>query len=300
MARPPLIVVAGATASGKSALALGLAEQLGGELVAADSRTVYRGFDLGTAKPTAAERARVPHHLLDVADPTETYTVARFKQDAMAAIEQIHDRGRLPVVVGGTGFYLRALVGGLVIPEVAPQPELRAAFQALSDPHARLAEVDPVTAARLHPHDRVRILRALEVQAVLGIPLSAAARKEPAPFHTLFLVLDWPRAELYARIDARVTAMLDAGWVDEVMRLRAQYGPELPLLRTLGYGEIMDMLAGPVDLPDTVRLIQQHTRNFAKRQLTWFRHEADTTVLLAPDAPARALELARAHLESSP
>lgn len=298
MARPPLIVLAGPTASGKSTIALELAERLGGALVAADSRTVYRDFDLGTAKPTPGDRERVPHYLLDVADPTETYTVGRFKREASEAIAVLHRSGQLPIVVGGTGFYLRALVGGLVLPAVPPQPALRIQLEALADPHARLAEVDPPTAARLHPHDRVRIIRALEVFEVLGAPLSQVARKEPSPYDVLYLVVDWPRDLLYARIDRRVEAMLDAGWREEVERLQDRYGADLPLLQTLGYAEILAMLQGQIDEATMTRLIQQHTRNFAKRQITWFRHEAGVLRLDGKQAPLQAaLGLIRDHLE---
>lgn len=296
MERPPLVVIAGPTASGKTGLALELAERLNGLIVAADSRTVYREFDIGTAKPTPEERRRVPHAVLDVADPTETYTVARFKAEAREAIARAHAARQLPIVVGGTGFYLRALTGGLSIPEVPPQPELRRGFEALADPHSRLAEVDPVTAMRLHPNDRVRIIRALEVHAVLGIPLSEAATREEVPYRVLYFVLDWPRDELYARINQRVLAMIDAGLVREVETLAESYGPELPLLQTLGYGEVLDHLLGRTSLEEAIALIQQHTRNFAKRQLTWFRSEPDA-VWLAASPHARLADEAASRIE---
>lgn len=273
MARIPLLVLAGATASGKSQLALSLAEAFDGVIIAADSRTVYRDFDIGTAKPSAEEQARVPHRLIDVADPTDTYTVARFKAAAAEAIAEVHSQGKLPMLVGGTGLYIRGLVGGLVIPEVPPQPELRAEFEALENPHARLAEVDPVSAARLHPNDRVRVIRALEVHAVLGKPLSEAATKGESPYEMLYLALGMERERLYDRINRRTHVMMEQGLQAEVERLMARYGADLPLLQTLGYAETMDYLAGRVSRDEAIAAIQQHTRNYAKRQLTWFRRE---------------------------
>ncbi|HEY9897846.1 MAG TPA: tRNA (adenosine(37)-N6)-dimethylallyltransferase MiaA [Pantanalinema sp.] len=273
MARPPLLVLAGATASGKSRLALALAEAFDGVIVAADSRTVYRDFDIGTAKPTAEERARVPHRLIDVADPTDTYTVARYKAAAIEAIAEVHAAGKLPMLVGGTGFYIRGLIGGLVIPEVPPQPELRAEFEALVDPHARLAEVDPVTAARLHPNDRMRVIRALEVHAVLGRPLSEAATKAQSPYDALYLALGMERERLYDRINQRTHQMMEQGLVEEVEYLVGRYGADLPLLQTLGYAETLDLLSGRATRDEAIAAIQQHTRNYAKRQLTWFRRE---------------------------
>ncbi|MBO9542658.1 tRNA (adenosine(37)-N6)-dimethylallyltransferase MiaA [bacterium] len=267
-------MLAGATASGKSHLALSLAEAFNGVIIAADSRTIYRDFDIGTAKPTAEEQARVPHRMIDVADPTDTYTVARFKAAAIEAIAEVHAAGKLPMLVGGTGFYIRGLIGGLSIPEVPPQPELRAKFEALADPHARLAEVDPVTAARLHPNDRMRVIRALEVEAVLGKPLSEAATKVESPYDALYLALGMDRELLYDRINRRTHLMMEMGLVEEVERLMARYGAELPLLQTLGYAETMDYLTGRATKDEAIAAIQQHTRNYAKRQLTWFRREA--------------------------
>ncbi|HEY9855739.1 MAG TPA: tRNA (adenosine(37)-N6)-dimethylallyltransferase MiaA [Stenomitos sp.] len=302
MHKPPLLVIAGPTASGKSQLALDLAARLGGVIVAADSRTVYRDFDIGTAKPTAEERAQVPHRLIDVADPRETYTVARFKADALAAIHEIAAAGRLPMLVGGTGFYIRSLTGGLSIPEVPPQPELRAAFQALENPIERLAEVDPATAARLHPNDRVRIIRALEVHAVLGKPLSEAATRVEAPFDVVYLAIGMERERLYDRINRRTHLMFEQGLEAEVVRLAARYGEELPLLSTLGYAETLEYLKGRTDREEAIRLIQQHTRNYAKRQLTWFRHEEGVQWLDAEegDTLEQALALVQERFGCSP
>lgn len=283
MQKLPLVVVAGPTASGKSGLALEVAERLGAVIIAADSRTVYRGFDIGTAKPTRADLGRVEHRLIDVAEPEDTYTVARFKADAEAAIQEIRASGRMPMLVGGTGFYIRGLTGGLSIPEVPPQPELRARFEALANPLERLHEVDPVTAMRLHPNDRVRIIRALEVQAVLGTPLSEAATMVEVPYDVLTLAPSLEREVLYERINQRTHQMLELGLIEEVERLSGRYGAELPLLRTLGYAETLDLLQGTLTLDEAIQAIQQHTRNYAKRQLTWFRREPDVHWLDACD-----------------
>lgn len=302
MPNPPLLVIAGPTASGKSRLALDLASRLGGVIVAADSRTVYRDFDIGTAKPSPEELASVPHRLIDVADPRDTYTVARYKADATAAVQEARDQGMLPMLVGGTGFYIRSMIGGLSIPEVPPQPELRARFEALANPIEQLAEVDPVTARRLHPNDRVRIIRALEVHAVLGKPLSEAATRVEPPYDVLYLVIGMERDRLYERINARTHLMFEQGLEDEVERLVERYGEDLPLLSTLGYAETLDYLRGRTDQEEAVRLIQQHTRQYAKRQLTWFRHEEGVQWLDAEEGDTldQALDLVRARFGRTP
>ncbi len=302
MPKPPLLVIAGPTASGKSRLALDLASRLGGVIVAADSRTVYRDFDIGTAKPSPEELASVPHRLIDVADPRDTYTVARYKADATAAVQEARDQGMLPMLVGGTGFYIRSMIGGLSIPEVPPQPELRARFEALANPIDQLAEVDPVTARRLHPNDRVRIIRALEVHAVLGKPLSEAATRVEPPYDVLYLAIGMERDRLYERINARTHLMFEQGLEDEVERLVERYGEDLPLLSTLGYAETLDYLRGRTDQEEAVRLIQQHTRQYAKRQLTWFRHEEGVQWLDAEEGDTldQALDLVRARFGRTP
>ncbi len=278
-AKPPLVVIAGPTASGKSALALELASDLNGVILSADSRQVYQGFDIGTAKPSAAERAAVPHRLIDVVPPTETFTAAQFRDLARAEIAQAHAQGRLPLLVGGTGLYIRAVLGGYAIPEVPPDPELRARLEALADPHARLGEVDPVSAARLHPNDRVRVIRALEVFELTGKPISELQTKEESPYRVAFLALDWPREALYDRINRRTLQMFEAGLSDEVRALAERYGPELPLLKTLGYAETLRWQQGEISQEEAIALIQQNTRRYAKRQVAWFRREPDVVWL---------------------
>lgn len=280
--KPPLVVIAGPTASGKSALALELAADLGGLIVSADSRQVYRGFDIGTAKPSAQELQAIPHRLIDVVPPTETFTAAQFRQLARAEIAKAHAEGRLPLLVGGTGLYIRSVLGGYAIPEVPPDAELRAKLEALADPHAQLAEVDPVSAARLHPNDRVRIIRALEVFYLTGKPISELQTREESPYQVAFLALDWPRETLYERINQRTLQMFDMGLPAEVRALAERYGPDLPLLQTLGYAETLKWQQGELSEEEAIALIQQNTRRYAKRQLTWFRREPDVVWLEPP------------------
>jgi len=272
------VVLTGVTGSGKSAVALELAEHLGGEIVGLDSMTLYRGLDIGTAKPTAADRTRVPHHLIDVLDPWESGSVAWWLDRAAQACADIRRRGKVPMFVGGTPFYLKALLHGLF--EAPPvDPAIRAKWEAEAERvggaalHAKLAAVDPKAAAKLHPNDMRRVVRALEVFDATGTRLSELQTSwelPPAPIPCV--VLDWPREELYRRIDARVLAMLDGGWLDEA---RALLGLPKPLSaearQALGYRDLFDFLAYGGNWPDTVATIQTRTRQFAKRQLTWFR-----------------------------
>jgi len=274
----PLIVLLGPTAVGKTELSLQLAERIGGEIVSADSRLLYRGMDIGTAKPTPAEQARVPHHLIDVADPDDVWTVARFQDAATAAIADIHRRGKVPLLVGGTGQYIWAVVEGWQVPRVPPRPELRAALERWGRAigpealHARLARLDPEAAARILPSNLRRTVRALEVIFATGRRFSAQQRKQPPPYDILILGLTRPRAELHARIDARIQAMLEAGWLDEVRRLlEAGYSPDLPAMSGIGYAELTAYLQGQISLAEAVRQIQRRTRRFVRRQANWFK-----------------------------
>lgn len=272
-------ILTGPTGSGKSTLALDLAEQIDGEIVAMDSMTLYRGMDIGTAKPTPAERVRVPHHIIDVFDPWETANVAWWLDRAADAVRDIESRGKTALIVGGTPLYLKAMLRGLF--DGPPRDAaLRARLEA-EDPaalHARLASIDSATASRLHVHDVRRVVRALEVWELTGRPISEwqmewRQESEISISRPRVFCIDRPRDELYFRIDRRVLAMLDAGWLDEARRLR-----ELPhpLSReagaALGYGDLFRYLDGESDWPTIVRSIQQRSRNYAKRQLTWFRH----------------------------
>lgn len=280
MSAPLLPSVIGATASGKTALAVEVARLCGAEILSADSRQVYRRLDAGTAKPTAAERAAARHHLVDVADPEETYTAARFGREARAAAGEVRARGRVPLLVGGSGLYLRAAERGLFTGPAADaglRALLRREAETLGDEamHARLAAADPETAARLHAADRVRVTRALEVLALTGEPLSAHYRKhrqEPSPFRFLRFGIEWEREELARRIARRVDAMLSAGWIEEVEQLVHLGLPtEAPAWKALGYREIRDGIAGGAAREEIREGIVGATRRFAKRQRTWFR-----------------------------
>lgn len=305
------LILTGPTACGKTALALDVAERIGAEIVALDSMTVYRGMDVGTAKPTAAEQARVRHHLIDVLDPWESLTVAWWLAAAERACEDIAARGKRPLFVGGTPFYLKAMLFGLF--DGPPgDPVIRSNLEAEAERvgngvlHGRLAAVDPKTAARLHPNDVRRVVRALEVHTLTGKPISAwqqtwdtpsfadAPENAPPPARVPAVVLELPRDVLYDRINRRVDAMLAAGWLDEVRRL--QHLPR-PLSRearqALGYRELLEHLeaGGGAELGATVELIRTHTRQFAKRQLTWFRHLPQLTAVPAdtPETLGRVL-----------
>jgi tRNA dimethylallyltransferase len=273
------LVLTGATGSGKSALALELAPALNAEIVSMDSMAVYRGFDIGTAKPTAEERTRVPHHLVDELDPWESASVAWWLERARSAVAEIESRGRRALIVGGTPLYLKALARGLFRGPPA-NAALREALEAeaaqFGSPrlHARLAHHDPVAAARIHPNDLKRIVRALEVWTVTGRPLSDWQREwaDLAAGRPDIVCLDRPREELYERINTRVTAMLEAGWLDEASRLRElPRSPSREAAAAVGYRELWEYLDGARPWPETVARIQQRTRQFAKRQLTWFR-----------------------------
>jgi len=290
-----LLVVAGPTGSGKSALALRLAEATGAEIVNADSMQIYRGLDIGTAKPSAEELARVPHHLLSFVPPEENFSASDFRREAARVIEEIHRRGRKVIVVGGTGLYIRALLEGLVdSPE--GDPELRRQFEGRSGAELlqELQEVDPETAARLHPNDRVRIVRALEVFTQTGRPISAFRSEHgfaERHYETLKIAIRVERDELYRRLNLRVDQMLRDGLLEEVAGLLAAgYSRELKALRSIGYKEIAAHLAGELTLDEAVELIKRDTRRYAKRQMTWFSRENDIYWLEYPESFATIQE----------
>lgn len=294
-----MVVIAGPTAVGKTQVALALARGMPAEIVCADSRILYRGLDIGTAKPSRADREAVPHHLLDVADPDQVVTLAEYQHLAIRALEEIRGRARLPLLVGGTGLYIRAVVDGLVIPPVAPQWVLRAELEEeerTSGPgtlHQRLAQVDPEAASRIHPRNIRRIIRALEVQAQTGVPMSALRRAAPAPAEPVVMVaLTLDRARLYNRIDRRIDAQLAAGLIEEVRALlRSGYTRTLPALQAIGYKEIVAYVDGAHSREDAVSLLRRNTRHYAKRQLTWFRADPRYRWLdVGDDPPARVAE----------
>lgn len=270
----PLLVIVGATAVGKTALSLKLAQQFRGEIVSADSRLFYRGMDVGTAKPTPAEQALVPHHLIDVCEPDETLTLAEYQRLAYAAIEKIQGNGRLPILVGGTGQYVRAVVEGWGIPEVAPHPVLRQALAALGGPElARwLGHLDPAAAGKLEPRNVRRVIRALEVTLFTGRPISELQRKNPPSYRIAQIGLHGEREWLYRRIDERVDGMMTNGLLAEVERLRdGGYGRTLPSMSGLGYRQLWAYLDGEMSLAAAVERIKFETHRFARQQATWFR-----------------------------
>lgn len=274
-----LLVIVGPTAVGKTELAVRIARRCQGEVISGDSMQVYRGMDIGTAKPDMAERQGVPHHLLDVASPAERFTVARFQRLADAAIADIAARGHLPILAGGTGLYIRAVVQNYELAPAAPdwqrRAELTQTLAAADGPalHKALAAVDPAAAARLHPHDVPRLQRALEVYERTGRSIRGWERKGPRRYDALVLGLTMDRAKLYELIERRVERMLEAGWLGEVESLIAAHGAAAPALQGLGYKQLVRHVQGELTLAEATVLIKQETRRLAKRQWTWFRRE---------------------------
>lgn len=278
-----LIAITGPTASGKTDLSIRLALKIGGEIISADSRLVYRDFNIGTAKPNDEEIKRVPHHLIDVVSPNEAFTVEKYVKQAEKVIEEINSRGKIPIICGGTGFYIRALVEGLNIPDVTPDVEFRESLRIISENegrellHKMLAELDPQMAEKLHPNDSFRIIRALEVQKHLGEPMSKVQTKGDDKYNVFYVGLNAiDREFLYERINRRVNIMMNDGLIEEVDGLIEKYGRTLSLLKTLGYKEICEYFDNILDKEDTIGKIQQNTRKYAKRQLTWFRANKKT------------------------
>jgi tRNA dimethylallyltransferase len=296
-----ILVIAGPTASGKTELSLALARELDAEIVNADSMQVYRGMNIGTAKPSPEQRALIPHHLLDVADPDRLFSAADFADAADAAISDIIGRGKKVIVTGGTGLYLRALLQGLVDSPSGAGPvrqELQA--EARREGNAamleKLRQVDPELAARIHPNNLVRIIRALEVQRLTGTPLSRHQREHgfsDQRYTSLRIGIDVERQELYRRIEARVDRMLAGGLLEEVRGLLAAgYGRELKAMRAIGYKEAAAHLAGELSLEEAAELIKRDTRRYAKRQMTWFKADADIIWLEYPANFASILQYA--------
>jgi tRNA dimethylallyltransferase len=287
----PLVVVAGPTASGKTALALALAERFSGEIVSCDSVAVYRGMEIGTAKPTLAERARVPHHMIDIASPDQPCTAGDYSRLARQAIREISQRDRLPIVCGGTGLYLRALVDGLFPAPPRREPlreklRQRAELRGPAHLHRILSRLDPAAARLIHANDAPKLIRAIEVTLAARQPITRQWQQQPrdplAGFRILRLCLNPPRAELYARINRRAAHMFDppydppqqgGGLVEETAQLLAQYGPDCRPLTSLGYAQAAALLRGELTRDQAIAAAQQGHRNYAKRQLTWFRKD---------------------------
>ncbi len=288
----PLIVLLGPTAVGKTELSLTLGERYAGEILGADSRQIYRGMDIGTAKPTAAEQQRLPHHLIDLRQPDETLSVAEYQQLAYTTIDAIHSRGHLPLLVGGTALYIRAVTEGLRFPEVPPNPALRADLEAelaaagAASLFARLQALDPATAAIIDPRNGRRLVRALEIVISTGRSKVALEGSDPPPYRILMLGLTRERSALYERIDQRVDLMIQQGLIEETAQLLAAgYSPTLPAMTSLGYREISAYLHGQLSLDEAIRQIKFETHRYVRYQLTAFRKLANVHWYERPSAP---------------
>ena len=306
----PLIVIVGPTASGKSALGLFLAERLGGEVLVCDSTQVYRHFDIGTGKVTAAERARVPHHLLDLCEPTEEFSAGDYQRAARRVLAEVSARGRVPIVTAGTGLYLRAFLEGLS-PLPPRAPELRARLQAEAEEkgsevlHQVLARADPASAREIGPRDTPKLIRALEVYFQARRPraeLFRAGRDRLEGYTVVKLGLLPERKALYERIEQRVEQMLDAGWLEEARRLREQFGERVKPFGFLGYKQLAAHLGGELSLKEAIKQTKHETRQYAKRQITWFRKEPGVAWLpgFADDEGTREAALEGAARVASP
>ncbi|ANV84094.1 tRNA (adenosine(37)-N6)-dimethylallyltransferase MiaA [Picosynechococcus sp. PCC 7003] len=291
----PIIVICGATATGKSGLALKVAEKLDTVILSADSRQIYKEFDIGTAKPTPAEQQSIPHYLIDICEPTETLTLAEYQTQTQALIAQFHAEKKPVLLVGGTGLYIKAITKGLKIPRVSPQPELRQQFTDLGQAYSYqlLQQLDPEACQKIHPNDQVRTLRALEVFYVTGKPISHQQGENPPSYPILEIGLDCNPDHLDQRIQQRTQQMVDQGFVTEVEHLGKKYGWDLPLLNTLGYAEFREYVQGQGTLEEAIANTVLHTRQFAKRQRTWFRANPDIHWLdnTASDLLEQALNL---------
>lgn len=281
----PLVIITGPTASGKTALSIELAKQIGGEIISADSMQVYRHMDIGSAKVTKEEMDGVPHHLIDVLEPSEEFNVVRFQEMARKAMEEIYERGKIPIIAGGTGFYIQALLYDIDFTEtdennsVREELEQKARTEGASVLHAMLKEIDPESAEAIHENNVKRVIRAIEFYRQTGKKISDHNRQErekSSPYQFLYYVIDLPRELLYSRIEQRVDQMVEQGLVEEVKALQDMgCTRDMVSMQGLGYKEILDYLNGQLTLDEAVYVLKRDTRHFAKRQLTWFRRERD-------------------------
>ncbi|MBI2413875.1 MAG: tRNA (adenosine(37)-N6)-dimethylallyltransferase MiaA [Deltaproteobacteria bacterium] len=300
MNKERIVIIAGPTASGKSALAIDLALAFNGEIVSADSMQVFKRMDIGTAKPSRTDLQKVPHHLIDIIEPNEDYTAARFRNDALKAIADIRSREKNVFIVGGTGLYIKALTQGL-FPGPEADPDLRKTLEKEGSDalYERLKLIDPETAASIHPNNRVRVVRALEVYELTGTTMSAFQKDhgfKDESFDCLKVSLDIPREALYRRIDDRVDGMIEAGLVDETRRLfDADFGWGLKPMLGLGYKEVSMFLRGECALPEAIELLKRNTRRYAKRQMTWFKADPEIK-WFSPEDKKRIFETVKGHL----
>jgi len=277
---PPLIVILGPTAVGKTELSIQLAERINGEIISADSRLFYRGMDIGTAKPSKAERNLVPHHLIDIADPDEIWSLGRYKRVAVEIINNIHKNNKIPLLVGGTGQYIRAITEGWVIPKIKADEQLRGVLKrwagqiGVDGLYNRLQVLDPQAAIKIEPNNIRRTIRAFEVIFHTGKRFSEVSEREPVPYNIIQVGLTRPREELYQRIDERIDAMMQSGFVDEVQGLiESGYTSNLPSMSAIGYKQIMSYLEGEITLEEAVMLFKRMTRQFVRKQANWFRKD---------------------------
>lgn len=276
--KQPLVIILGPTAVGKTALSIELAQRFEGEIVSADSRLLYRGMDIGTAKPTLEEMAAIPHHLINVAEPDEVWSLGIYLREAYQVIDRVHRRDHLPFIVGGSGQYIRAVMEGWRIPPQGPDFDLRDALTHWADEispqglYERLASLDPVAASKIDHRNLRRTVRALEVIFKTGERFSEQRLKQTCRYEPLVLGIERPREDLYARIDQRIEQMLEQGLIDEVRGLLdAGFSPDLPTMSAIGYGEVIQYLQGEINLDDAIALIKRNTRIFVRRQANWFK-----------------------------
>lgn len=280
-----VIAIVGATASGKTSYSIELAKKVGGEIISADSRLVYKGFDIGTAKPTKAETEGIPHHLIDIVEPEYDYSAGEYQKAAREKIYEINNRGNLPVVVGGTGLYIDILLKNYSLPEIPPDKNLRRELEKLSgkELYEILTDKDPAGAQTIEPNDRKKIIRAVEIINATGMPLDKSRGVEAEEFDVQWIGRNFEREKLYERIDKRVDLMIENGLIEETKNLLNKHGRIQNLVNTIGYREIIGYLDNRYTLEEAKNLLKKNTRNYAKRQLTWFRKNDKIEWNLYPD-----------------
>lgn len=281
--KKPLVVILGPTASGKTAFSLRLALEIDGEMISADSRQIYRDMDLGTDKIAPGIRAKIPHHLIDIRDPDQAYSLADFQRDTLRLIDDIHRRNKIPLLVGGTGLYISAIVQNYQIPEVPPDPNLRKELEAELQKqgpgegpeslHKMLAELDPLAASKIHPNNHRYLIRALEIVLTTKKPVAEQKRTRECPFEVFQIGIDWATETLFDRINRRVDEQVEKGLLQETERLLVRYNKTLPSMTGLGYKQIIQYLEGEISLDEAVELLKKETRDYARRQRTWFKRD---------------------------